>query len=236
MLLSPRRGTGRLNDTSPVRRMTAAASFPIEPMQNLIDGYNLMHTLGLLDKRFGPDGFRKARLRFLSELAGALGAVAAHETTVVFDAREAPGHLPREATHQGMTVLFADGEEGADERIERLIAAHSAPKALRVVSTDRRIRQAATRRKARALSSEAFWQQLESSRGSRAAPPPPTNEEEARLHGLSPEEAAAWLDAFKDVAIDPESQESLGQGSFIPTDDEINRIAREVDEEFKKKG
>ena len=216
--------------------MTAAASFPIEPMHTLIDGYNLMHTLGLLDKRFGPDGFRKARMRFLSELAGALGAVAAHETTVVFDAREAPGHLPREATHKGMTVLFADGEEGADERIERLIAAHSVPKALTVVSTDRRIRQAATRRRAKALTAEVFWEQLENARGKSPAPPPPANEEEARLHGLSPEESAAWLETFHDVALDPQTHESLGQGGFIPTDDEINRIAREVDEEFKKKG
>ena len=45
-----------------------------------------------------------------------------------------------------------------------------------------------------------------------------------------------WLDTFQDVALDPETDESLGQGGFIPTDDEIARIAREVDEEFKNKG
>jgi len=205
-------------------------------MHTLIDGYNLMYTLGLLDKRFGPDGFRKARMRFLSDLAGALGAVEANQTTVVFDAREAPGHLPRESTHKGMSVLYADEDEGADERIERLIAAHSVPKALTVVSTDRRIRQAATRRKARAMTAEAFWELLENSKGKTPAPPPTTTEEEARLHGLSPEDAAAWLDTFRDVALDPETPESLGQGGFIPTDDEIDRIAREVDEEFRNRG
>jgi len=205
-------------------------------MHTLIDGYNLMYTLGLLDKRFGPDGFRKARMRFLSDLAGALRAVEANQTTVVFDAREAPGHLPRESTHKGMSVLYADEDEGADERIERLIAAHSVPKALTVVSTDRRIRQAATRRKARAMTAEAFWELLENSKGKTPAPPPTTTEEEARLHGLSPEDAAAWLDTFRDVALDPETPESLGQGGFIPTDDEIDRIAREVDEEFRNRG
>jgi predicted RNA-binding protein with PIN domain len=207
-------------------------------MHTLIDGYNLMHTLGLLDKRFGPDGFRKARIRFLSELAGGLGPVEASRTTVVFDAREAPGHLPRESTHKGMAVIYADEDEGADERIERLIAAHSVPKALTVVSTDRRIRQAASRRKARALTAEAFWEQLESSRGNRVAPPPPSTkaEDEARQHGPGPEDAAAWLETFQDVALDPDTPESLGQGGFIPTDDEINRIAREVDEEFRNRG
>jgi predicted RNA-binding protein with PIN domain len=207
-------------------------------MHTLIDGYNLMYTLGLLDKRFGPDGFRKARMRFLNDLAAALGAVAASQTTVVFDAREGPGHLPAESTHKGMTVFFAREDEGADARIEELIAAHSVPKALTVVSTDHRIRQAATRRKARALTAEAFWEQLEHSR-QKTAPPrprPATTEEEARLHGLSPEDAADWLEAFHDVALDPETSESLGQGGFIPTDDEIDRITREVDDEFRSRG
>ena len=46
-------------------------------MRTLIDGYNLMYALGLLGKRHGPDGFRKVRTRFLNDLAGALGAIAA---------------------------------------------------------------------------------------------------------------------------------------------------------------
>ena len=205
-------------------------------MHTLIDGYNLMFTLGLLEKRFRPDGFRKARNRFLSNLAAALGAVAAYQTTVVFDAREAPGHLPRETSHEGMTVVFADEEEGADARIEELIAAHSAPKALTVVSTDRRIRQAATRRRARAVTSEDFLQNLESFGGKLPSPPPPTAEDQARHNGLSPDEAAGWLETFHDVIIDPQTDESLGQGGFIPTDAEIERIAREVDDEFRNRG
>jgi predicted RNA-binding protein with PIN domain len=205
-------------------------------MHTLIDGYNLMFTLGLLEKRFGPDGFRKARMKFLSDLAGALGADRARQTTVVFDAREAPGHLPREFTHERMTVIFADEDEGADGWIERLIAAHSVPKALTVVSTDRRIRQAATRRKARALTSEDFWQELQSPHKKKAAPPPPTAEEDARLHGLSPAAAAEWVDTFQDVTLDPSTEESLGQGRFIPTDDELDRITREVDDEFREGG
>ena len=130
-------------------------------MRTLIDGYNLMFALGLLGKRHGPDGFRKVRTRFLNDLATALGAVSSHQTTIVFDASDPPGHLPRESTYKGMTIVFAVDDESADERIERLIAAHSAPKSLTVVSTDHRIRQAANRRRARALTADVFWQELE---------------------------------------------------------------------------
>jgi predicted RNA-binding protein with PIN domain len=205
-------------------------------MRTLIDGYNVMYELGLMEKRFGPHGFQKARARFLNRLAAAIGAVSALETAVVFDAREAPQHLPRSSTFKGMTIIFADDDEGADERIERLIAAHSAPKSLTVISSDRRIRQAATRRKARAMTADAFWQSLEQPR--RASPVSPTTspEEKARLRGLSPEEAAEWLDAFRDAADDPDSGAALGQDHAMPTDEEIARIAREVEEEDRGRG
>lgn len=205
-------------------------------MRTLIDGYNLMHALGLLGKRLGPDGFRKVRTRFLNDLAAAMGVVEAHQTAVVFDARDPPGHLPRESIYKGITVIFAVDDEDADERIERLIAAHPAAKTLTVVSSDHRIRQAATRRRARSLTAEAFWQGLETPRRGPPSPPPPTAEEEARLHGLSPEEAAEWLEAFRHVADQPEAREALGTGGFAPTDEEIARIEREIDEEFGKGG
>jgi len=203
-------------------------------MRHLIDGYNLMYALGLPGKRHGPDGFRKLRNRFLNDLAAALGPVAAHQTTVVFDASEPPGHLPRQSLHKGMTVVFAVDDESADERIERLIAAHSSPKLLTVVSSDQRIRQAATRRKARAVTAEVFWQELDRLKSRSKAPPPapPTAEEEARMHGLSAEEAVDWLEAFRHVADMPEAREVFDRGESLLTDDDIARIRREVDDEF----
>lgn len=202
-------------------------------MRTLIDGYNLMFALGLPGKRLGPDKFRKLRTRFLNDLAAALGAVAAHQTTVVFDANDSPGHLPRESTFKGMTVVYAVDDDDADERIERMIAAHSVPKALTVVSSDQRIRQAATRRKARALTADAFWQELEAPRRGPSPVPHPTAEEEARVHGLSPGQAADWLEIFRHVDDEPGAREALGAGDFVPTDDEIARIEREVEDEFR---
>jgi uncharacterized protein len=202
-------------------------------MRLLIDGYNLMYAVGLLGKRFGPDGFRKVRRRFLNDLADALGAIEAHQTTVVFDAAAPPDDLPRALVYKGITVLFAVDDDDADSRIERLIAGHSAPKMLTVVSSDHRIRQAAARRRARVETADAFWSRLEGRRAQpRAAPPPLSPEERARLHGLAPEEAQEWVAAFRHVADEPEAREALGSGGFVPTDEEIARIEREIEEEF----
>jgi predicted RNA-binding protein with PIN domain len=205
-------------------------------MRTLIDGYNLMYALGLLGKRRGPEGFRKARTRFLNDLAAAIGAVGAHQTTVVFDANadDSPHHLPRESTYKGMTIIYALEDENADARIERLIAAHSAPKSLVVVSTDQRIRQAAARRKARPMTAEAFWHELETPKRRATAPPPPTADDQARLQGPSPADAAAWLETFRDVADVLKADDAHGRRDFVPTDDEIARIEREVEDEFRE--
>jgi predicted RNA-binding protein with PIN domain len=130
-------------------------------MHYLIDGYNLMHAAGLMKTRFGPGGLEKARRAMIGMLAGSLDDDA-QRTTVVFDARVSPqGEAPEQSqpTH-GVRVEFAAGEEGADARIERLIAESSAPKQLTVVSSDRRIRTAAKRRGASSLDSESFWDRV----------------------------------------------------------------------------
>ena len=123
----------------------------------LIDGYNLMHAAGAIGaKELGRQAFQRKRRRFLSELADALGIERARETTVVFDANSPPADFPLETSYKGLTLIFALGDENADARIEQLIGQHSAPKSLTVVSSDRRVRQAATRRKARAIKADDF--------------------------------------------------------------------------------
>src|SRR5437868_15285637 len=110
-------------------------------MRTLIDGYNLMFAAGLMGERLGPDRFRKVRHRFLNNLAATLGPVEAHLTTVVFDANDAPDHVPASTSHKGISVIFAVDHASADERIEDLIAHHSSPKTLTVVSSDHRIQK-----------------------------------------------------------------------------------------------
>lgn len=200
-------------------------------MRLLIDGYNLMYAFGLLGRRLGPDGLRKVRHRFLNDLADALGPVDAHQTTVVFDASSAPAGAPSESSHKGLTVIFAVGEESADDRIERLIARHSAPRSLTVVSSDHRIQQAAARRKATGVSTDDFWTQLEArKRGKRGAEPSPP-EEPNRDAPISGKEAAFWLEEFRELAEEPAIREELARDPSQLSDEQIAQIEREVERE-----
>jgi predicted RNA-binding protein with PIN domain len=202
-------------------------------MRLLIDGYNLMYAAGLLGRPFSPTGFRKVRQRFLNELAALLDPVDVQQTTIVFDASSPPDGLPRETNHKGLTVEFAADDESADARIEWLIAHHSNPKTLTVVSSDRRIRQAAHRRRSQELTSEAFLEQLDLLKEGRPtrAKPAPTPEDIARKHGLTPDQAAYWEAEFRDLADDPQLRAQIHDNSRLLTDEEMAQIEREVEGE-----
>jgi predicted RNA-binding protein with PIN domain len=133
-----------------------------------------------------------------------------------------------------MTIVYAVDDESADARIEWLIAHHPNPKTLTVVSSDHRIRQAATRRKAQALTAEAFLDQLDAHKH-RKRPEPPralSPEEIARQHGLPPEESARWEEAFRDLVDDPATQSALPSNPVYLTDEEIAEIEREIEGEL----
>jgi uncharacterized protein len=202
----------------------------------LIDGYNLMHAMGAVSgKEAGPEVFRRNRRHFLNVLADSLGLERARETTVVFDANSPPRDFDLETGYKGLTLIFALGDENADARIERLIAQHSAPKSLTVVSTDRRIRRAAARRKARALTADEFLNLIErpGSQKTRAgaAEAPPTSRASDRDLPLSPDEAAYWLEEFGDLEGASETRAAFEPGPAILTDAEIDQIQREIDRE-----
>ena len=196
-------------------------------MRTLIDGYNVMHAKGLMDREFGPDGLRQARHRFLVDLAAALGPVEAVLTTVVFDAADPPADRPDRMTVKGITAIFAVGDEDADSRIEAMIAAHSDPRRLTVVSSDLRIRKAAQRRRAKVVTSDVFLADLTDRKPARPIPPPPPE----RGASQTKAEAAHWLAVFSNVADEPGVAASLRAGDFVPTDEEIERIEREIRDE-----
>src|SRR5690606_3322167 len=89
----------------------------------IIDGYNLLHAVGLGRARYGPGQLEKQRQRLLAFLAEHVSAIQRLRTTVVFDARDAPPGLARHAVHAEMEIVFARPGEEADPLIEELIAA-----------------------------------------------------------------------------------------------------------------
>jgi predicted RNA-binding protein with PIN domain len=209
-------------------------------LRYLIDGYNVMFAGLTVPKGSGPGVLRSQRGRFLDRLAGGLGPADASQSTIVFDARDArtrPG-APVQSTYKGMTVLYAVDDGTADDRIERLIAEDTAPRALTVVSTDHRLRQAAARRGARVMTSDDFWVMLDArrereSRRQRLGAPPaagPAAQGPGRV-APSAEETAYWLGQFADLADDPRTRDALNPGAPLLTDEEIAAIEREIQAE-----
>jgi uncharacterized protein len=204
-------------------------------MRWLIDGYNVMHAGGRLGPKLGREGFRRARRRFLDELAAALGPDFARQTTVVFDANAPPGDFPLVAHYCGLEVLFALGDENADARIEQLIDEHSNPKTLTVVSSDRRIRQAAARRRARSLTADEFWVLIDDFKERKARksqdearPKSPACDQERQA---TPAESAFWLETFGEVAEVDGIQHILAPNDSLLTDAEIAEIERQIERE-----
>jgi predicted RNA-binding protein with PIN domain len=204
-------------------------------MRWLIDAYNVMHAGGRLGPKLGREGFRRARRRFLDELALALGPFMAADTTVVFDATVPPGDFPPASTYRSLSVVFALGDENADARIEQLIAEHSNPKSLTVVSSDNRIRQAASRRRARALTADEFWQLIDSLKEGRkrneAKTPDPGPPKSVRKDDRPIDEAEYWMGVFGELDNAPEMRQARLKSPSLLTDAELEEIKREIDRE-----
>lgn len=165
----------------------------------IIDGYNLMHAWGLARGRYGPGDLERLRERFLHQLANRLGDDDRSRATIVFDAGTlAPLDVPTEQTYKDMRILFARKDENADARIEQLVKEHSAPKQIRVVSSDRRLQIAARRRRGRFVTSEEFVLELEK-HPQPATAPEISDELKAKSTGqLTEAETAEWLKLFQE--------------------------------------
>jgi hypothetical protein len=156
----------------------------------LIDGYNLMHAIGLLSKGVPARGLERARTRFLDWLAGAVKERSA-TIRVVFDAQSA-GKASPEADHRGIRVLFSHGQT-ADDVIEDLLSSEQIPSRVTVVSNDTRLQTAGKRRGAAVFTCQEFVDWLiEESRHSPSPQPHPEKPEPS----ATPDEMAAWLSAF----------------------------------------
>ena len=131
-------------------------------MDLIVDAYNLIFQCGLEGPKRNPASITKSRSRLIDLLAGLLSVQQRSNTTVVFDAKRLPPQESQiESRKCGIRILFAVGYESADEMIEELIASHSHPKDLLVISSDHRIQNAATRRKAKAIDSDVWLDQIE---------------------------------------------------------------------------
>jgi predicted RNA-binding protein with PIN domain len=161
-------------------------------MHYLIDGYNLLHATGHLVGKVSPARLEQARLTLLDHIVASLGAEARF-VTVVFDARRAPRGTPAEENHHGVRILNALETE-ADDLIEVLIRTHPTPHKLTVVSQDRRLLEAAARRRCLTQACVDFYEAIALPR--RPEPAPVAEKPQV----LSKEVAAELLRAFGGTA------------------------------------
>ncbi len=166
-------------------------------MPTLIDGYNLLHALGWIDPSREAGDLRRARAALVRRVRRSLPAEEVAQTTIVFDASDAPPGAPQEFRDRGLAVRFAAGYEDADAMIEELIRAAPDPQRLTVVSNDRRIQRAARRRKATPLGCEEWLDRIE--RGGPRRPPRKADESPPSQEKLAAEEVAYWLAEFGDI-------------------------------------
>jgi predicted RNA-binding protein with PIN domain len=154
-------------------------------MSLIVDCYNVTHaTMPPMLAGLDEAGLCRALAR--SRWAG-------RPITVVADGRPKPLGVTESPVAE-VDLVYAGSSRSADDLIIRLIDQHSAPKRLTVVSSDRQIRAAARRRRARDLPSDQFIDKLAHQlRQAHAAPPRPGRPSVAPL---PPELVERWKDVF----------------------------------------
>jgi predicted RNA-binding protein with PIN domain len=156
----------------------------------LIDGYNLMHAVGLLSQGVPAGGLKRARTRFLDWLAEAVKGRPV-VLRLVFDAEKGFAPSP-ESDHSGLRVRFAFGRT-ADDEIEEFLATASHPEQITVVSNDTRVQDAGRHCGTRVYTCQEFVDWLIDTP---AAPATGSPEPEKTEPTATPDEMAAWLAAF----------------------------------------
>lgn len=209
----------------------------------LIDGYNLLHGAGLARQTYGPGDLERCRHRLLRLLVTYLTNEERNRAKVVFDAYEAPAGLPNRTKFEGLQVRFADPGHDADSLIEELIAAHSAPRQIIVVSGDRRLQKAAHRRRAKFIGSVAFLEEIlqripRRDREETAEGPHPKYDGE-----LTSGELAHWMDLFGEAdqlveqaesgineipPQEPDTAEQVGEEKVNPEIDDWDDLYAEL--------
>ena len=152
----------------------------------IIDGHNLLHAIPKVDEAFGAISDVQ-----LCHIIGSYLTLTGQKGEIIFDGIGPPDKSGFDGI-SNLEVFFAGARTDTDTVIEDKIIANSAPRRLRVVSSDRRLRKAARARKATSIKSEAFWNNIQKQLSRKK----PVKEPSAKRQGLSDSETRKWLDIF----------------------------------------
>ena len=154
-------------------------------MPVIIDGHNLLWSIQSSEDLGPISDIQLSRVisRYLKQTG--------EKGEIVFD-----GTGPRDKSGfdniSNLEVFFSGQGRDADTVIEDKIRANTAPRNLTVVSSDRRLRDAARPRKATVVKSEVFWSNLKKQLNRKKI----VKEPPAKRQGLSESETKQWLKFF----------------------------------------
>ncbi|MBW8035722.1 MAG: hypothetical protein FVQ79_08875 [Planctomycetes bacterium] len=155
-------------------------------MPIIIDGYNLLRWVQSIDSAYADlDEAPLCRMISLYLIR------TRNRAQVIFDGVGPPDKREL-ANIANMEVYFSGPDREADDIIEDKILESSAPKGLVVVSSDRRIRTAAQKRKATSVKADYFWLSLIEQLDKKKPMPEPKE----KRNGISEHEADQWLNEF----------------------------------------
>ncbi len=172
-------------------------------MYYLIDGYNLLHALGIISPKLNGQVTLDLARRQLLEMVYRAHRQEPAQVTVVFDAAHG-ARKPSETTYKGVHVSFAVNYHQADDLIELLIKRAPHPRELTVISNDHRIQNAAERKGCQVMDCGRYMDLLS---GMKPAEKTSTNGRPTKPESLSDAEKAHWLQEFAELDDDPALKE-----------------------------
>ena len=154
-------------------------------MPVLIDGYNLLR---IIQREESMAALNEAGLvRILAEYLRRMR----DRGQIIFDGTGPPDKSDL-GGFRNLEVFFSGQETDADGVIEEKIQDNTAPRSLIVISSDRRLRAAAKKRKAVSLPADLFWMNVTKLMEKQ----PPRPEPKEKRHGITEAETNQWLDLF----------------------------------------
>jgi predicted RNA-binding protein with PIN domain len=151
----------------------------------LIDGYNLLWAVKQTGQTSLPDDVELCRIlgRYLKQIG--------QSGEIIFDGIGPPDKTGFDNI-TNLEVFFTGRNSDADSVIEDKIKANSAPRSLIVVSSDRRLRDAAHSRKAASVKSQVFWNDVQKELSKKEKLDEPTQKQQ----GLTESETQQWMKLF----------------------------------------
>ena len=156
-------------------------------MPVIIDGYNLLWAIQYTDEN--DSALTDLQMCFtLGRYFSKMGEVG----EVVFDGTGPPDR-EQFFNIDGLDVTFVGFKTDADTVIENKISANTDPKRLQIVTNDRRIKDAARRRKAESVDCGRFWKKVKKTLSSKKKEP---EEPDSKKYGIGESETDMWMKYF----------------------------------------